>query len=77
MATPIPIRQQSVLDLLKKKYPEAFERWDHWDYKMQGPISLDDQPVVMVKLENKDGLYLAVSLSLENDEFSTAFSGRK
>lgn len=45
--------QATLLALLKKKYPKMVEKWDGWDYRVIGPISLDDPPVVQVLLMNK------------------------
>lgn len=31
----------------------ALAHWDEWDYKIFGPVSLDDRPVVTIWLINK------------------------
>jgi len=38
--------------------------WDGWNYKVTGPMSLDDVAVVTVVLENKTGKFSAIGLPL-------------
>jgi len=42
-------------DLLKKRHPEAMEKWDTWDFTVYGPTSLDDEFEITVHLMNRDG----------------------
>lgn len=55
----------SLLEKILKRRPEALKKWDGWDYKIWGPVSLDDVPSVFVKLTNKSGSFVVVELPLQ------------
>lgn len=55
---------RSVLEVVQKRYPQAYEKWDRWDYKIFGPMSLDDEARVVVRFKNADGAEHEVVLAL-------------
>lgn len=43
----------TMLEVLKKKCPEAVKDWDGYDYVIRGPVTLDDPPELHVILFNE------------------------
>lgn len=60
------MESKTVLQVLEKKYPEAVSNWDHWNYRINAPMSLDDSPHIQVILINKNSSgYVGCRLDLE------------
>lgn len=48
---------KSVLEVVETRYPDAVAKWDHNDYVVFGPLSLDDEAKVVVSLRSKRGAH--------------------
>lgn len=53
----------TVGEWLRKEYAEEMKKWDGWDYRVYGPMSLDDLAQVAVVLINKDESSVRVVLA--------------
>ena len=62
LETRVSVIPATLMALLEVKYPQVLEVWDRWDYKVLGPLSLDDAPQVVVILKNKNGTQVGLVL---------------
>ena len=53
-----------VFHIILVRYPEKFHQWDQTNYEIYGPLSLDDEAKVVVRLINKDRSVQEVTLAL-------------
>lgn len=51
--------------LLERIPPKLLRAWDHEDYKVFSPVSLDDNALVTVVLRNKDGSSFGIVLGVD------------
>lgn len=59
---------KSLENILHERRPVAMRQWDKWDYRVVGPVSLDDSAVVRVELLNQDGTKQSIFLPLSGNE---------